>query len=77
MNALRRKEIAAAQELLQQALEIIQQVGADEREAYDNLSESLQNGERGEAIDASATACEDAESSLEEVISYLEQATGQ
>lgn len=74
MNKERRKEIEQAPELLQQALEIVQQVGADEREAFDNLSESLQGSERGEAMDAAATAAEDAESSIEEAMSCLEQA---
>ena len=74
MNKERRKEIERAVALLQEAMEIVQMVGADEREAYENLSESLQGGERGEAMDAAATAAEEAESFIDEAISQLEQA---
>lgn len=76
MNNERRKRIAEARQLLSDALEIIQEVASDEREAFNNLSESLQNSERGETIGAAADAAESAESSLEETLSYLDEAAG-
>ena len=47
MNKARRKELGKAVELIQQAKELIEQCMDEEQEAYDNLPESLQYGERG------------------------------
>lgn len=51
MNKARRKELERAIELLEQAKEIIEAVTEEEQEAYDNLPESIQYGERGEAME--------------------------
>lgn len=51
MNKLRRKQIAAAIELIERAYEILYQVREDEQEAFDNLPEGLQCSERGEAME--------------------------
>jgi hypothetical protein len=51
MNKVRRKEIAKAIELLEQAREILESVRDDEQEAFDNMPESLQSSERGEAME--------------------------
>ncbi len=51
MNKVRRKEIAKAIELLEQAREILESVRDDEQEAFDNMPESLQGSERGEAME--------------------------
>lgn len=51
MNKLRRKEIAKAIELLEQAREILEQVKDDEQDAFDNLPESFQYSERGEEME--------------------------
>ena len=51
MNKLRRKQIAEAIELIERAMGILEQVKDDEQEAFDNLPESLQGSERGEAME--------------------------
>ena len=51
MNKLRRKQIAEAIELIEQAMSILEQVRDDEQEAFDNMPESLQGSERGEAME--------------------------
>lgn len=52
MNKARRKRIAEAAELLDQARGILEEVRDEEQEAHDSLPESLQNGERGEEMEA-------------------------
>ena len=50
MNKARRKEIARAIELMEQAREILEAVRDEEQETFDNMPESLQGSERGEAM---------------------------
>ena len=51
MNRSRRKELQKAMELLEQAKEIIEAVKDEEQEAFDNMPESIQQSERGEAME--------------------------
>lgn len=51
MNKLRRKQIAQAIDLIEQAKAILEQVMDDEQEAFDNLPENLQGSARGEAME--------------------------
>ena len=51
MNKARRKEIARAIELMDEAREILEAVKDEEQEAFDNMPESLQCSERGEAME--------------------------
>lgn len=51
MNKQRRKQIAAAIELIEQAQAILEEVIAEEQEAFDNLPEGIQASERGEAME--------------------------
>lgn len=51
MNNLKRKRIAAAINLIEQATEILGSVRDDEQETFDNLPESLQGSERGETME--------------------------
>jgi hypothetical protein len=53
----------------------IEEVAAEEREAYDNLPEGLQNGERGEAMSAAADALENAHSQVGDALASLEEAS--
>lgn len=50
MNAARRKEIGKAVQLLEDAKNILEYVCDEEEEAFDNMPESLQESERGEAM---------------------------
>ena len=51
MNKARRKEIARAIELIEQAREILETLMDEEQEAFDNMPESLQSTERGETME--------------------------
>lgn len=66
MNNKRRKELEkaihlleSADQLLKLAAEIIEFERDAEQEAYDNMPESLQAGERGEAAQAAASALDE------------------
>lgn len=86
MNRERRKQIEAAtakiaeaEAALQAAQEIIQEVRDDEEAARDNLPESLQDGERGQAMQEAIDALDSALSDIEgvdfsEMTSQLETA---
>lgn len=86
MNNARRKDIAAIVSRLQAVQsefesirDDLQSVAEAEREAFDNMPESLQSSERGEACSAAADALENAHSEmealdLESMISELETA---
>lgn len=50
MNKERRKRLAEAFEKIGEVKEIIESVKDEEQEAYDNLPENFQNGERGEEM---------------------------
>lgn len=50
MNAMRRKHLARAIQMIYDAQEIIEMVKEEEQEAFDNMPESLQESERGETM---------------------------
>lgn len=74
MNKARRAEIEKAIALIEQAKEIIETAGLEERDYYDCMPEAFQNGERGEKADAAATALEEAASACEEIIEQAREA---
>lgn len=74
MNAQRRKEIAKAIALIEDAIAILDRVAEEEREAYDNLPESLQYSERGERMEECAEAIEYVSSELTDQIDSLNDA---
>ncbi len=67
MNKQRRKQLEKSSGLIDEARGIIQGVLDDEQEAYDNLPENFQNGERGEEMAGHIE-------SLEEVAGVLDEA---
>lgn len=75
MNKQRRIKIAAAIELLQQAQAIIEEVIDEEQEAFDNMPESFQEGERGEKMQEAIENLDGAFEGLYDVIEWAEQAT--
>lgn len=54
MNAERRKIIARAVELMREASSLISQAAEGERQAFENLPESLQQGQQGQAMEQTA-----------------------
>ena len=77
MNKMRRKQLAEIQDKLAEIRDMIDSVLSDEQEAFDNLPESLQDGERGEAMQAAIDAMESAMDSCEEAESSIEEAQEQ
>lgn len=71
MNAARRKELNKAIDLIEQAKEIISAVAEEEREAYDNLPEGLQESEMGEKMNEIADDLEYVD--LDEVIDTIQE----
>lgn len=70
MNAARRKELIKAIDLIEQAKEIISAVAEEEREAYDNIPEGLQESEMGEKMNETA---DDLEYVLDEVVDTIQE----
>lgn len=66
MNNIRRKSVKEALNLIEKAREILEEVKDEEQEAYDNLPESLQYGERGEQMQENID-------NIEDYLSYLEE----
>lgn len=75
MNKQRRNEI---NDLIEQIQEIQAEIGClqeEEQEYYDNMPESIQNGERGEKASEAIENLQSAYDSLEEAVDSLESAT--
>ena len=77
MNKARRAELAKAVDLLSQAQSIIESVHEAESEAYESMSEGLQQGDKGqamsEAVDTLETAGSDTQDMLDELSAFLEK----
>ena len=70
MNAVRRKSLSQAVDLIDQALYAIECVKDEEQESFDNMPEGFQGSERGERM-------EEIIDTLESVIDYLEDQNGE
>lgn len=84
MNNTQRKRLTKLTEeasellsLLTALSEELQNTADEEREKYDNVPESLQNGERGQAYEAAADALESASSDLSSAVTDAESALEQ
>lgn len=73
MNAARRKNLKEILAKLSEVRSDLEAIASEERDAFDNLPQGLQEGDRGQAMDAAATALEDAFSELETMESTLEE----
>ena len=70
----RRRRIEKVGAMLEELLEEITALQEEEQEAYDNLPESLQGSERGEAMYEAADNLASAVYSIEEANEYLASA---
>lgn len=70
MNKERRAEIEKATTLIEQAKDILESAGQDERDYFDNMPESFQSGERGQRADEAATALEEAITLLDDALAH-------
>ena len=85
MNNTRRKAIQAVIESLQQipasdivtafdeAKEAVECINSDEQDAFENMPEGLQYGDKGEAAQEAISNLEYAEGELEELSEFLEK----
>lgn len=72
MNDARRKAIQAVKDALESAKIDLETIAGEERDYYDNMPESFQQGEKGTKADEDATTLEDAVSELETIIANLD-----
>lgn len=72
MNKARRMRLTEAKSLLEQANDIINDVMNEEDNAFNNLSEGLQQTMRGEQMEDNIGEMEDVIDNIEEAISGLE-----
>lgn len=75
MNNERREKLQKAMALVGDAKAIIEEVHEHEEEAFENLPESLQYSDRGEAMQEAINALDDAISSCEEIDDKLTDAS--
>lgn len=71
MNDARRKEIGKAVQLLEDAKNILEYVCDEEQGAFDNMPESLQSSERGEAMEEAIDVLSDTYDELQDHIDNL------
>ena len=74
MNKERRKQLQSVIEALEGAKETLDVLNEEEREYYDNMPESIQNGEKGERSSECIDSLDNAISELEDVIYNINQA---
>lgn len=74
MNRKRRKQLEAALGQAEELKETIECLRDDEQEAHDNLPESIQYGERGEAMQEIVDSLDYAVSNLEDAIDNINEA---
>lgn len=74
MNAQRRKEIQAVLNELADLRSRIETVQSDERDAYDNMPEGLQQSERGEKAEQACSLLDDAIGAFDDLESALNEA---
>jgi poly-gamma-glutamate capsule biosynthesis protein CapA/YwtB (metallophosphatase superfamily) len=86
MNAQRRKELnkaidlitnlkeqaSALAENIEAARELVEQVKDEEQEAFDNMPESLQSGDKGQTMEAAISSMDDVHGDLENLKSEIE-----
>jgi hypothetical protein len=75
MNKERRKVIARATVMIDEAKGILESCRDEEQEYYDNMPESFQNGEKGSTAQEAIDALEEAVSSLEEITGNISEFT--
>lgn len=76
MNNARRKALRDALTRLEEVKGMIEICRDEEQEAFDNMPESLQSGEKGQAAEDAISALEDAVNGFEEIVSQIEDAIG-
>lgn len=73
MNNARRKELTKVAGLLEAARDLLEEIAMQERDAYDNLPESLQASERGEKMNETADTLEEVQSEVNELLDRINE----
>jgi ABC-type transporter Mla subunit MlaD len=73
MNKDQRKVLDEVYKALEEAQQVCGDMAYEERDKFGNLSEGLQQSERGELLEQAADALETAEQSLGDVLSSLDE----
>ena len=71
MNKARRKALEKISDKLMELQVDLQSVHDEEEEAYYNMPDSLQESERGDAMEEAISTMEDADGAIQEAIDYL------
>lgn len=74
MNKARREEISQVIADLEKIRERIEEIAGDEQSYYDNMPENLQSSSKGDAAEEAVSNLEEAAATVEDVISYLNEA---
>lgn len=77
MNKTRRTAITALAEDVRAIRDRIEDLQSEEQDAFDNLPENLQEGEKGEAMQESIEALDSACTAVDELDNYLTEALGE
>lgn len=75
MNKERRNKLAVLRGNLEDLAADLEALAGEERDAFDNMPESLQQGERGQQTEAAADALDEAVSELQTALNNIEQAS--
>ena len=73
MNKQRWKKISEIIEKLEDIVVELEELASEERDAYDNLPESIQYSERGEAMDAAADELDEVSGEVTDLSERLEE----
>ncbi len=73
MNKERRKRLQEVIDQLENLKEEVSSICEEEQEAYDNMPESLQDGERGSQMYENISTLEDQESNFDDLIESLQE----
>lgn len=71
MNNERRKKIEGIQNELMNLIDLLEEISAEEQEAYDNLPEGIQASEKGEKMDEARQLIEDATEAVRDANNML------
>lgn len=74
MNKARREKIANVVKMLEEAHSITEEIAGEERDAFDNLSEGLQQSDKGQTMDQTATELEEAAQNISDALDALNNA---
>jgi hypothetical protein len=72
MNKARRKWLEDIYNRLEVLKDELENISAEEQDAYDNLPEGIQDSERGDVMEENVSDIDDAASSIEEIMDTIQ-----